>query len=243
MRTLLWILIGAAGLVGASRLAGSPVTTDGPPRQEPSADAQEAVAEDWTEEARDPEEIRVELRAARRARLALEAQQAIETLQQEVRLAEARHALESARADLDAFETHRLGASIAESELELVRNADYSQDASEEMEQLAQMYGENELADRTAEIVLRRARRELERAEEEQRLATAEHRHQIDVALPRELRDLRQAAFATELDLRLAELEQYALTIEQRNALEESDEEIRALEEELATAATAAEEK
>jgi hypothetical protein len=254
MRSLpLLLLLGAAAL-GVSWFAGTlPATAladAGAPRlQQPAA--QEPDAEDEDEEGdengepegREPDEIRRELQAALRERELTIAQQAIAGFEHEVRVTDARFALENARAEQDVFETHRQRSEIAAAELDLAHRRDEAQDAEEEMEQLAQMYGENELADRTAEIVLRRARRGLERAREELRIAEEDHRHLLQTGLPREQLALHHAVLSAELDLRLADFEAEAMRLEHAHALAEHDATIADLRAELAEAEAAAEVK
>lgn len=254
MRSLpLLLLLGAAAL-GVSWFAGTlPATAlsdAGVPRaqqpaaQEPGAeDEVEGEDEDGEPEGREPDEIRRELQAALRERDLTIAQHAIAGFEHEVRVTDARFELENARAEQDVFETHRQQSEIAAAELDLAHRRDEAQDAEEEMEQLAQMYGENELADRTAEIVLRRARRGLERAREELRIAEEAHRHLLQTGMPREQLTLHHAVRSAELDLRLADFEGEAMRLEHAHALAEHDATIADLRAELAEAETAAEEK
>lgn len=233
MRPLPLFLIACAGLAGAAWLPGSVATATATP-----ARAQEPAAEvDEEQEVREPAEIRAELDAARREHDLLAAQHAAAAFEHEVRTAAAQFALDAAQAELDAFETHGLRAAIAASELELARQSDDVQDAEEEMQQLAQLYGDSELAERTAEIVLQRARRSLERARAGLRLAEEEHRHQVQVALPVEQLALRQAVHAAAMDQRLADLELEVLRIEQRNAIADLEQRIHDLQAELEEAA------
>jgi hypothetical protein len=240
MRPLPLSLIACAGLAGAAWIPGSLSTASAAPAraQDPVTEEEEAL-----EEPREPEEIRAELDEARRERELLAAQHAAAAFEHEMRTAEAQFALESAQAELDAFETHGLRAAIAAAELELARGGDDVQDADEEMQQLAQLYGENELAERTAEIVLQRARRSLERARAELKLAEEEHRHQVQVALPVEQRALRQAVHAAAMDLRLADFELGVMRLAQRNEAASLEERIHELEAELEEAEAAAEEE
>jgi len=244
MRLLPLLLLTCAGLLGASWLSGSLSASTLTPAafsqaQEPAADDAEAEIE----ELRDPAEIREELQAAQRDREATLADHALQIFEHEVRMMEARFALENARADLNAFETYQQRADVEEAEFMLTSMRDGAQDAEEELQQLEQMYGENELANRTAEIVLSRGRRELERTREELRQAEESHRHQLQVAIPRAQIGLRQAVQSAEMDLRLADLEQESMRIGQQNASAEQEVMIRDLKQELAEAEAAAVQK
>lgn len=242
MRSLPILLLVGAGLFGASWLATAlPASAPGAlaPLRAQDPDEEEI----WEEELRDPAEIREEIQGLRREQAATLARHAIADFEHQMRTMEARFALENAQADLTAFETYQMRADLAASELEVSAMKDGVQDAEEELQQLEQMYGENELADRTAEIVLRRGRRELETTRLELRLAEEAHRQQVQVVMPREQLAMHQALRSSEMDLRLADLEQDAKNLEQADELLDLEEQIRALTVELAEAEAAAEEK
>ncbi len=194
---------------------------------------------DEYEEGRERAEIERDLASTLRERELLVSQQALEHFDFNKQITEASFALDAARAEWNAFDTHGMSATLAQSELNLTESADGLQDAREEMEQLAQMYGDNELADRTAEIVLRRAKRSIERAESGLKLEDAEFRHQTQMALPIEKLSLSHAVASAELELRLAELQYETMELEQRNALADLDAHLAELREELAEAKAA----
>lgn len=234
---------GASWLLGAapSQQAGTPARLEAPRSGVHQEPAEEAETEDAEDEGRDPRLIRRELEIAQLERQLMASQHTLAAFEHEQRVVEARFAVESARAEQDAFETHRQKAEGQASALDLERMRDEASDAEEEMQQLAQMYGENELADRTAEIVLRRANRELERAREELRLAEEQHRHLVSIAQPREQIELRHAVRAAEIDLQLADLQAETMRLEQAVELAEHDATIEDLRAELAAAEAAAE--
>lgn len=159
--------------------------------QEPAAE--EAHQKD---EARDPQELRRELAAAERKLQLAFAHNRLAGLEAESEMEDAKMELQKAQAGLNSFETHEQAARIAESELSLQQERDGAQDARDEMEQLAALYGQGDLAEKTAELVIRRAERGLERAEESLRLMDADHRQLLNVTLPRELAELRHATAA-----------------------------------------------
>lgn len=238
MRPIPLLLILAAGFAGGAALLAENHPLDAAPsaaRQEP-----DGGEEDGYQEGRDLEEIRADLAAARRNRELTLALHELARFEHEQALQEARAAADLAQAELDAFETHGLMAELAASALDLVRTRDEVQDAEEELKQLEQMYGQNELADRTAEIVLSRGERELGRVREALRLAEENHRHLERLELPLRQLGLRRDRQSAQMDVRAAELGIAVLELEQRNELADLEAETKALERELAEAEAAA---
>lgn len=204
--------------------------------QEP-AKAQEPEPEKEQEaDARDPEEVRQELLAAQRHLQLAYARNRLKVLEAEAELEDAAMEQQKAQAALNAFETHEQAARIAESELELQQERDGAQDARDEMEQLAALYGQGDLAEKTAELVIRRAERSLERAEEALRIKDAAHRQLVNVTLPRELAELRHAARAAGTGLRKLEAGREIAQLEYSDEVMGLEAEIAKLKAELAPA-------
>jgi len=191
------------------------------------------------DEARDPQEIRSELAAAERKLQLAFARNRLGGLDAAAEMEDAKMELQQAQAALNSFETHEQAARIAESDLNLQRERDDAQDARDEMEQLAALYGEGDLAEKTAELVIRRAERGLERAEESLRLMDADHRQLLNITLPRELAGLRHAAASGARKLRQLEAQAEVAQLEFADEVAGLEAEIAALKAELQPAAPA----
>jgi hypothetical protein len=235
MRSLpaLLLLLGLTGLA----LAQNSPRTPGIAMQEPQSGRMAPQdAEDAEDEDEDPEELRRALRQAQRELALTRAQAELARLESAAEEQTAAREAEAALAALNEFENFALAARMAESELELKHEEDGMEDARDEMQQLAALYGEGDLADRTAEIVLRRAARGLERAEESLRQARAAHHQLANIQLPREQLELRAAVRAAEMELRLIEARRGVAALEQQNEIAQLEERIAELERDLAEA-------
>lgn len=91
----------------------------------------------------------------------------------------------------------------AEADLAVARAADGLEDAKDELSQLEEMYQANDLAAKTKELVIKRGRRGLERAQQELSIRTRALRDLKETAIPLEIRkaehDLLQKS--SEIDL------------------------------------------
>ncbi len=240
MRALPTFALLLAGLVVAGGLtARASAERDGRapiPQEPPAADeAPEAAQQD----AREPDEIRRELAAAERKLQLAFARSQLSTLESVAEMEDAKMELQKAQASLNSFETHEQAARIGESELNLQHERDGATDARDEMEQLAALYGQGDLAEKTAELVIRRAERGLERAEQSLRLMDAEHRQLLNVTLPRELAELRHATAAGARKLRQLEAQADLAKLELADEVAELEAEIAALKKELQQAPAA----
>lgn len=103
-----------------------------------------------------------------------------------VERARAQRELRIAQDDLVHFDEVELARRQAETELELRGSADGLRETREELAQLEMMYGDAALGDATAEIVLERTRRRLQRAEEGHRLREARAAERRTIEWPRE---------------------------------------------------------
>jgi len=120
----------------------------------------------------------------RRRRTELEQQSAV--AQEAVALAQAERELRLASEDLQRFRAEERPRRLAEDALDLQQSADGLLETREELAQLEMMYEGSELGDATAEIVLNRTRRRLQRAEERHALRERRSAEVREVTLPRE---------------------------------------------------------
>lgn len=126
------------------------------------------------------------------------------------------HALERS-APLD-LESARRARQVAAEDLEYFLNVDEEQKkrmaeealktsqysleyAQEELNQLEQMYKADDLTEQTEEIILKRARRDVERSEFFLESASLRHQRTLEFLLPREKQQVQEAAVRAELNL------------------------------------------
>ncbi len=120
----------------------------------------------------------------RRARAAVEQASAIAG--EEMAVAQAERDQRVAAEDVRHFDEVEQARRLAESELELRGSADGLLETREELAQLEMMYKDSDLGDATAEIVLSRTRRRLQRAEDGHHLREQRAAELATITLPRE---------------------------------------------------------
>jgi hypothetical protein len=120
----------------------------------------------------------------RRRRTELEHQNA--SAQEAVSLEQAERELRQAGEDLVRFRAEERPRRLAEDALDLQQSSDALLETREELAQLEMMYAGSELGDATAEIVLNRTRRRLQRAEERHALREQRSAEFRSVTLPRD---------------------------------------------------------
>ncbi|MGQ0553667.1 MAG: hypothetical protein ACT4PU_10665 [Planctomycetota bacterium] len=122
--------------------------------------------------------------ARKQARTTLEQTAAVNSEEHEAR--RANWDLGNAKRDLDYFLTVERERRLKQDALEVRASLDGLLEAREELAQLEMMYSGADLGDATAEIVLNRGRRRLERAEESHRLREIRSAELQKIVLPRE---------------------------------------------------------
>ncbi|KAA3613477.1 MAG: hypothetical protein DWQ01_02840 [Planctomycetota bacterium] len=205
---------------------------DGKIRREAQEDSEhwEDSAEEEDHEFR---ELREAVEQARReleiARLDMQANE----LETRLKLQGAELELVRAQADLENFRTVRAPMMRQQTEQSLQSSRDSLLETEEEMQQLEMMYGADELADATAEIVLARTKRRLERARQSLALEEMEAKNNLEFDLPREEQELEQAVQEAEVGLANARLEIESSRLSAIGAVEEAEQALRQAEEEL----------
>jgi hypothetical protein len=162
----------------------------------------------------------------------LEVQHAAARAEEQLALRQVEHAHAVAVEDLERFVAVVRDRRLREDALELQAVADMLLETREELAQLELMYGDDELGDATAEIVLERTRRRLRRAEERHALAQQESTELREVSLPREERELELALEAARVALENAQREGRAGELERSAALRELEGDALALQRE-----------
>ena len=205
----------------------------------PAADRDEPKPKDAAEEAEKEDPKRKRARLARELAIAAEKvkkahlAQTHQRAEDQDKITRKNTERELAATKLADFEEHNAPQRIEEARLALHRAEDWVKEAEEELAQLEMMYAEEDLADKTREIVLERGRRRLERARREldlQRTALANlEKHD----LPREAAELR--AQATDKASELENLERTAETnlLDKQIAVMEAEAEVTRLREEI----------
>jgi hypothetical protein len=265
--TTTFILLGLCSACGPHRRANA---TSAAPAEQPAAKAEKAEEPAAQDEADDAAK-----KAKEEAKQARERQRKLVRLDHELEVARLRlsraqlareHAeaqfaesvsnaetdLELARVRLQDFTEVEVPQRTAWSELSLQRSEDGLKHAREELEQLELMYSEEQFADQTKEIVLERARRQLQRSERDAELRRKDHERLIEVELPlqtieheravqnaeRGLAQLRRGRAAEQIDQRVgvlgAEAEIVRLENERTDLMEEIAEAARAQAEQAA---------
>jgi len=170
-----------------------------------------------------------ELRDARR-QLKIERKKTVRLgLQAENEVRDAEAALALAKRDLAHFQEYERPHQLAQAELESKTTADHVKQTEEELAQLEEMYGEAELADKTAEIVLARTRRKLANARERLRLREEALADLRDHELAEKEKELEQDLQDAKSELRASRLALQILNLRRRAAEEEAEEAVAEL--------------
>lgn len=138
--------------------------------------------------------------------------------------------LELARSELAQFEESDAPTRLAKSKLDLARRRDAVTEQKEELAQLEMMYEQQDLADKTREIVLQRGKRRVERAEADLAIGERETATLEGKVLPRE-----RAKLALEIDVKARELEEMkrdaeSTLLDKRMALRSAEADVHAAE-------------
>lgn len=129
-------------------------------------------------------------------------------------------------AALQEFNVYGKEAAMQQAALDLQYSKDDLADSEEELRQLSMMYDANDLADATAQIVMDRATRGIERQRKALELAEKETANWLKYGLPREFSDIKNAEL-------LAAAEKNLLFLTQTLDLKEMEIEIDDLEQEI----------
>lgn len=113
--------------------------------------------------------------------------------EQELNRLETEIAHADAVAHLQEFNVYGKEAAMEHAALDLLHSKDELADSEEELRQLGMMYEANNLADATAQIVMDRANRGIERQRKALDIATKEHANWIKFGLPREFSEIKNA--------------------------------------------------
>lgn len=153
---------------------------------------------------------------------------------QEAELLEAFDALESAREMLQAFTSHENRAETRMRELELMEIRESLLFAEEERDQLGLMYEQNGLAEATAQLVLSRADRQIERTKLNLEIQEEAMEYWKHIGSRQQLRELERDVRAAEMQVRLLQATQPVEAMEAEHEIMAIEEEIAGLERESA---------
>lgn len=210
---------GLLAALAASGCAFAVHRTDGSPAASATAEA----AGPADEAARELETARQKLEIAR-----LETEQ--QMLQARQAVTDAEHELAKAQEELAHFLAEAMPRQVRSAELGLTGARDGVRETEEEMAQLEMMYGQDELADATAEIVLARTRRRLELGRARLVLEEQEFAALRDFRLPWDRKDKELALRRAQVGLDAAQMSLRKLELERRLAEQEAAKELQELE-------------
>jgi hypothetical protein len=148
-------------------------------------------------------------------------------------LAKAETELDVARRRLSTFNERDVPSRLAWTELSLRGAEDGAKEAQEEIEQLEKMYGEEEFADQTKEIVLERGRRRLERSLQDLELRRKDAATAREQKIPLERSEHEKGVHDAEVALKVAQNDIAVGEIDQQIALITAELEITKTEQEL----------
>lgn len=130
--------------------------------------------------------------------------------------------LTNAKEDLQFFQNIDKERAIATAKLQLTRAHDQYEYKMEELNQLKQMYTEDQLTDTSEEVVLKRCVRETEDAKFEHDGKVATTQFEIDVKIPRMEQDLKNAVATAQNEHKRAAMEEELSAREQGLALDKA---------------------
>lgn len=207
--------------------------------------AQDQSAAEKQEKAKEDREAKERDKAMKRASLERElpiAQEKLARAQKDVAdqsidntaaAAKLQKELALAKSKLETFEKREMPAKVAKAQLDLQNVRDNVDNSQEELEQLEIMYKDQDLADKTREIVIRRAKRDLERARQRLGLQEIELATLTERTLPQDREKL--ALDVEEKDREMARGERNAqkTLMEKRIAVMSGESEIKRIDAEV----------
>jgi hypothetical protein len=138
--------------------------------------------------------------------------------------------LELQKAELAQFDETDAPDRVAKANLELARRRDALAEQQEELAQLEMMYEQQDLADKTREIVLQRGKRRVERAQEDLAISEREAKALEARTLPRERGKLALEIEVQERELQEAKSDSEATLLEKRLAVRSAEDALAAAE-------------
>ena len=230
---LVLLLTGGGGCAALQKADRTTVTADSQRTATAAPDVAEsdakAKAEKEAKRAKLTRDLAIARQKVRQAELAMGHQPADD--EDTVRKAAAERDIAAAK--VEDFEKHSAPVKLEKARLSLKRAEDNFRESEEELEQLEMMYSEQELGDKTSEIVIRRAKRRLERARWNLNIQHQELHNLDKETIPLERRELQVKVEAGEAQhqskLRLAG----ANLLDKRISLMSAQAEVARLETEL----------
>jgi hypothetical protein len=201
----------------------------GEPSEAEKKSQAKAEAEKEANRAKLTRELEIALRKVARAQLAADHQEA----DNEKALQKAAGERELAAAKLEDFDKQGAPVRLEKAQLSLKRAEDNVLESREELEQLQMMYGEEELGEKTSEIVIARAKRRLERAEWNLNIQRQELQDLQNATIPLERRELQLKQEAAEAELQSTQRTAESSLLEKRIALMSAEAEVAHIQTEL----------
>ena len=155
------------------------------------------------------------------------------TLAADRALANARHEVEKAQAELAVFLAAQRSREKDEKQLGIDSQTYRAEEAKDEQAELESMYKEDQFAKRTKELVLKRGQRQVELADRSLDLAKREQGLFVEHTLPDRERDLTHKRDEAVLDVQKAELEQRKTALELDVQRRQAEDKVRDLEQDV----------
>jgi hypothetical protein len=228
---LVTIAAGLALLVSAAQNPAAPQDQDAAAKQEKAREEREAKERD---KALKRAALERELPIAREKLIKAQKDLSDQDLDAQGAAVKLQKDLGLAKIKLETFEKREMPAKIAKAQLDLQNSRDGLDNSQEELEQLEIMYKEQDLADKTREIVIRRAKRDLERARQRLGLQEAEATLLTERTLPQDREKLALDVEEKEREIARAERAAQKATLEKRIALMAAESDIKRIEAEMA---------
>jgi ribosomal protein L29 len=159
----------------------------GPAQSDDGKAADDKKAEERANNGRALAKLERDLDLAKEKMHRAEMAQAHAEMEQAVALEKAEQELAIERRRLDTFVTREVINRVEWAELALAGSADRLQEARDELAQLEKMYGEDDFADGTKEIVLDRGRQRLERSQRDYELRGEDFKTLTERTIPLEI--------------------------------------------------------
>jgi len=198
------LLLAAAPLFFAACVSSQPCCKDataggGAAKGDPPA----AGAADDAKTKLDDATVQVEMAETRLKRAQMDCEQ--QKRDSDLAQAKAQNELQDAQKALDHFVNVEMPAKLARSQLDLQQATDSTTEQEEELQQLELMYKNDDLGDKTKEIVIARTKRRLERAHASLALQKQEVDDLMNVQLPDQRRKLELTLKDRQADLERAQ--------------------------------------
>lgn len=156
-----------------------------------------------------------------------------ENIQARAEFMAAERDMQLAMDDFENFNEVRQPLQMREAELDLQSSEDSTREVEEELQQLKMMYGEDELGEMTAEIVVARTERRVQRSRERLELERLKYKNLTEFTMPNKVAELEAAIDEANAELKAAEANLEAVRMESQLEFQNAEREIMNLEQQI----------